>query len=202
MTTPKERPILFTAEMVRAILAERKTQTRRLVRPTPVDLDELWPNDDSHIEWGDVVEKLDYYVGCGYCPYGKPGERLWVRETWQWVCEDKGGNRTTEPNVMKTYVGCWYEYAATSTEPPPKWRPSIFMPRKASRLTLEIVKVRVERLQDISEADVYAEGMTRPTFAIDTCFDEYRELWDKINGKRAPWASDPWVWCLEFKVLP
>ena len=177
-----ERPILFSAPMVRAILAGTKTQTRRMV----------------NAKWS------------ARCPYGQPGDRLWVRETWQAVNgNDRARHIVTHPRPDRG----WLEYAATPRldEPAYKWRPSIFMPRWASRITLEVTGVRVQRLHDISEADARAEGIDFDpgeggTFHVaglagcgsDSAVDAYRKLWEAINGLRS-WAANPWVWVVEFK---
>lgn len=174
--THNERPILFNGAMVRAILAGRKTQTRRVMKGDAALLDAILP---------------DY---AARCRYGQPGDRLWVRETlrrWgsQWVAYDAGNTPTTDPNVL------W------------RWRgdrcPSIHMPRALSRITLEITAVRVERLQDISEADAESEGVDYiPAAPARTSHRAaFAGLWDGINGKTYPWASNPWVWVVEFKPL-
>jgi hypothetical protein len=179
----RERPIMFGPAMVRAILAGTKTQTRR-----PVKL---------HAD------------GTSYdrCRYGAPGELLWVRETW---------TNLARPGYQRVPV---YRADGTSTDTLPegvRWKPSLLMPRWASRLDLEVTGVRVERLQDISEADALAEGLVRWTgpsggalYGINqgTVWDldvrlAYLRLWDSINGKRAPWASNPWVWVIAFRRLP
>jgi hypothetical protein len=156
----KERGILFSAPMVRAILEGRKTQTRRVVKNQV---------------------RRDGYT----CPYGKPGDVLWVRETW---CGDRFNG-----------VG----YRATDAQSGP-WKPSIFMPRWASRITLEITDVQVERVHDINECDIVAEGIPFPTdryVSYEELLAAFRDLWDSINGKTYPWASNPWVWALTFKVM-
>ena len=205
----KERPILFSAPMVRALLAGTKTQTRRAVKPQPVYADVagafaswqfhrkgggtwLWPNARE-----DVLAS---------CPYGQPGDRLWVRETYTMAerlmslvktpCY-KADEGITENNRMPD--GSW----------PWKWTPAIHMFRAHSRLTLEIVSVRVERLQDISEADAMAEGcpdpLTRPIAPATICYatarTEYMAVWEKINGGGS-WAANPWVWVVAFKRVP
>lgn len=187
----KERPILFSAPMVRAILAGTKTQTRRVVRG-PIEY--LGPSggQDDLSSWGwffDGEEQHGYMVlargmnerfdnGCISipCPYGVPGDRLWVRETW----------RGEGPGSVK--------YRADGDDVGSlKWRPSIFMPRWASRIDLEVTEVRVQRVQEITREDAIAEGVTtHDVFG-------FMRLWDSINGKRAPWASYPWVWALTFK---
>lgn len=198
----KERPILFSGEMVRAILDGTKTQTRRVVKmpaavqfepeqgDTPADL-----NDLQEMAWFD-----DHEAGPGFyawlseypeegsmpvrCPYGEPGERLWVRETF-----------------APAWCGDWVYAADYSKERLAEkdargfWKPSIHMPRQASRLTLEVTAVRVERLQDISEADARAEGC--PAQAPGLPRHWYAQLWDRINGAGA-WDANPWVWVVEF----
>lgn len=214
--TPKERPILFSGAMVRAILEGRKTQTRRIIKPQPASV-EYWfggqPSDkhkgvcslrDSNGQgWTIECEKFKPY-------YGKPGdERLWVRETFL-------------NNALQGYPPVYF-YRADSDEKPEdrKWKPSIFMPRAASRITLEITSVRVERLKDISEEDARAEGIiweqtsegaiflapgTKQSFNKknmewgSTPREAYRFLWESINGKGS-WDKNPWVWVIEFKKL-
>jgi len=184
----KDHPILFSSPMVRAIIEDRKTQTRRVIAPTQPRADGMWPAgrnpvDDSH--------------------YGHPGDRLWVRETW---AQD---------------LDCEVFYAADHLNKPStieKWRPSIFMPRRISRITLEITDIRVERLQDISEEDAIAEGIfqfgnlgfygydekgTPGKHCFDTPKATYRALWNSINGKKpeCSYKDNPWVWVLMFKRI-
>jgi len=200
----KERPILLKDEMVRAILEGRKTQTRRMVKPQPTALtsDGLpfaqTANDESFGRLGKVIA----------CPYGQPGDRLWVRETF-----------TDEAGGIWPYLGEHISYRADPLQPLcERWTPSIHMPRWASRITLEITSVRVERLQSISYADAQAEGVQTETadpwfyhitternvydFAADEPQGSFRKLWESINGPGS-WAANPWVWVVEFKrVLP
>jgi hypothetical protein len=186
----KERPILFSGPMVRAILDGRKTQTRRVIKPQP-----LHPQ----------VSKSDGYPGTWYghgqlgiepevwsCPYGVPGDRLWVRESvcldWRespvYKADDPDGNGARE--------------AGYSSEP--KYKPSIHMPRWASRITLEISDVRVQRLQEISREDALAEGMEGGCGpGYDCAQHAFMMLWDDINCDKYPWASNPWVWALTFR---
>jgi hypothetical protein len=187
----KERPILFSGPMVRAILAGRKTQTRRVVADLNPTLAE------SAASGSQIANALR-------CPYGAPGDRLWVRETW-------AAQRALDklpPQMIE--AGAWVEYAAGpggGILDRGKWRPSIFMPRWASRILLEVTAVRVERLQDISETDAEAEGVDAvsmadvPRQATMNRRADFKQLWDSINAKRAPWASNPWVWVVEFKRL-
>jgi len=173
----KGRPILFSSPMVRAILDGSKTQTRRSFAGT---------------------------LGVTPCPYGVPGDRLWVRETFvQGHPSDAGEVRYDLP-LRYWYradgdLDMWAGEDGHAGDVP--WRPSIHMPRAASRITLEITDVRVERLQAISEEDALAEGV--PFVQNDpferTARREFQDLWDSLNAKRAPWASNPWVWCLTFK---
>ena len=160
-----DRPILFSAPMVRALLAGTKTQTRRVCK-----LD---------VRSGMPEPELASLLRC--CPYGVPGDRLWVRETW-----------------APLTVGYAYRADPVWNAPPAdRWHPSIHMPRAASRITLEVTGVRVERLQDISEADVIAEGCPRQML-YGTGW--YRDLWLKINGTGS-WGANPWVWVIEFRLV-
>ena len=183
----KERPILFSSGMVRAILDGRKTQTRRVVKQKP-----YFPTDPG-IGYAVERERIK-------CPYGIPGDRLWVRETWAHIFECGHYNHLHGDKLR-------YIYRVDNGCIPDKWRPSIFMPRKASRITLEITAIRVERLQDISEKDSIAEGSQIPcaqlpkscqqgTFTERT---QFSRIWDSINAKKYLWASNPWVWVIGFK---
>jgi hypothetical protein len=214
-TQTKERPILFSGAMVKAILEGRKTQTRRAIA------DEWWRclDPDDNDDRARAVEM---------CPYGRAGDRLWVRETWQaqntemkwwheWPANDRHSMNWAWTNpVVPAYPGT-----------PPRWLPAIHMPRMACRLTLEIVTVRVERVQDISEDDAIAEGVP-PNWAGDlsgwdanehgylpphllnseddsdvhhyTAREAYATYWDHFNAKRGySWNVNPWVWVIEFK---
>jgi hypothetical protein len=188
-----ERPILFSAPMVRSILAGTKTQTRRVVKyaePELVDADG-WPlHDLSECGAGEMRAS---------CPYGGPGDRLWVRETW--------GEFRRAPG--KTVYRADNDMALGASN---KWHPSIHMHRWRSRITLEITGVRVERLQDISEADAKAEGVTPKWepgcsgrlmeafggFSFRPAASAYAELWEQINGPGS-WSANPWVWVVAFK---
>ena len=159
-----ERPILFSAPMVRAILDGNKTQTRRVVKLKP--------------DYMETFLRLPNKVAC--CPYGQPGGRLWVRETFE-DCE----------SALHSCV----LYRADGGTPGTKWTPSIHMPRWASRITLEITGVRVERLQDISEEDAISEGTP---FPCGGWVGGYQKLWESIHGPGS-WDLNPWVWVVEFK---
>ena len=213
-----ERPILFSGPMVRAILAGRKTVTRRVVTSRhPIALIGSSDERGDPSAWGYFFDGPDHHgymvLGRGHddchdhgkvsipCPYGAAGDRLWVRETF---CL-----RDPEHHPERGY---WY--AATDDVDEPRWTPSIHMPRRASRITLEVVGVRVERLQEIDEADARAEGAD-PADAFQvfqagtgrrsdmerTHRGAFACLWDGINGDRAPWASNPWVWRVEFRQV-
>lgn len=193
----KDRPILFSGEMVRAILDGRKTQTRRIARPLlGVDLDAVvWhAHEEAFRPWlvGEIGDPI-------LCPYGVPGDRLWVRETWS-VLYPQHVDSPDEP----TFYRADYTEAQQRELILPSWRPSIFMKRARSRITLEIVGVRVERLQDITDEDAKAEGVYPAPFCEwfapgNEHKEKFASLWGAINGKRAPWDSNPWVWVVEFK---
>ena len=208
----KERPILFSAPMVRAILAGTKTQTRRVVKPQPG----CDPRDDGHIDMG-------------RCPYGQPGDGLWVKETFAIVPRtayrrSEGVQQTLRPD--DDHDAAIYRAGWDRSNGGFRWRPSIHMPRWASRITLEITGVRVERLQDISPSDAIAEGLKGLSkdggqitkYGIPDSdglpgtddagwpwhawrispVDSYRRLWSQINGPRS-WDANPFVWVVEFK---
>lgn len=168
--------------MVRAILDGRKTQTRRVIKPQPHAAADAfaWVARGKHSRW--TAQKDGKAIGLWFlCPYGGPGDRLWVRETWCEFIDDQG-------RAVACAADGWAECPAEDD----RWRPSIFMPRWASRITLEITGVRVERIQDISEEDAQSEGVPIPILFIS--------LWDEINGNRGyGWESNPWVWVVEFK---
>ena len=202
---PKERPILFSAPMVRAILDGSKTQTRRVVKPTvkgckvgvyttdrskEIELCNFDPED------GDPVDGRAFV-----CPYGQPGDRLWVRESlwnedgdWNFSADDA---LVTGQSDRKDWLLANGSKGAI---------PSIHMPRWASRIMLEVVDVKVERAQEISEADAIAEGTRAvPVDAfkprLQGCFSErdaFAQIWQRINGKDS-WDANPWVWALSFR---
>lgn len=221
-STVKEKPILMSGAMVRAILDGRKSQTRRIVKPQPVphDFGEGGIKDafvqpqtsPGFVAVGATVIKPGdtAYVKL---PYGQPGDRLWVKETWQEI-PDGGGTivyRATDPDWESTDE--W------------KWRPSIFMKREYSRITLEITGVRVERLNEISEQDTMAEGLYRHTMKASngesfhyshltprelfehsdvpcgtTARIGYKILWESINGPDS-WSLNPYVWVISFRRI-
>ena len=189
----KDRTIIFSGPMVRAILEGRKTQTRRLVKPQD------WQLKSGEFRW--------------IHPYGRVGDRLWVRETW-------AGNKTRVAyratmnhagvNWDAEHTKMYWERLQHPTLPVPiadKWKPSIHMPRWASRLTLEITGVRIQRLQDISEDDAIAEGIrcggesewTGTHKSGDCHRGRFAFLWDSLNLHRGPWVTNPWVWAITFR---
>jgi hypothetical protein len=250
-----ERPILFSGPMVRAILDGRKTQTRRVVRAPTEDLNHPavhhWQMDQEHraVAVAHSEKVADQYIMTFphyriRCPYGVPGDRLWVRETWaeqhplaiqdgRYSQPGRAGipgppgvnyrviyradgeplqvwRRPDNAHPYFTTSGPADEHAArfptvcsnyTRNGKAIYWTPAIHMPRWASRITLELTDVRVERLQDISGEDAEAEGITldlNSVAPLSLAKHHFRILWDGINAKRAPWASNPWVWVVEF----
>ncbi|NPS84002.1 hypothetical protein [Pseudomonas aeruginosa] len=199
--TPRERPILFNDQMVRAILEGRKTVTRRVMKPQPTPRKSgghHWPC-NVHQSMLHVERELQNSEGCwcglaeAACPYGQPGDRLWVREAWAQI------------NVAQAPGETWvvYRECDNRTDYGGPWKPSIHMRRRDSRILLEITAVRVERLQDISDDQAIAEGIdTHPTgFYGNGCITAggaFLELWESINGD-GKWAANPWVWVIEFK---
>ncbi|MFV0662734.1 hypothetical protein [Denitromonas sp.] len=205
----KTRPILMSAQMVRAILNGTKTQTRRVLKPQP----ERWLCDDGDIHYAGRMPNGKFHdVECdalgkfrATCPYGQPGNRLWVRETFfdtapfETAPVFAGRSSRYAYRADDEFIGCH------------RWSPSIHMPRAASRILLEITAVRVVRLKDISNADAIDEGLIRcgdgwrganalPWFASPAA--AYRSLWESINGPGS-WDANPWVWVVEFKrVMP
>lgn len=225
-----EHPILFCAEMIQAYLAGRKWETRRVIKfpkhtYTP---DASWVKSihqdggGNWIAWSTDAPDLTEFTKKAYpgtegfpCPYGKPGDSLWVRETWQarspvgleWNRYKRIEREGYAPSAWRV------RYAATDlnfTEWS-GWNPSIFMPHWASRISFPVLSIRAERVQDISEDDAIAEGVEVIKNQWGTPWyksvagewkdpiNPYRELWDRINAKRGfPWDSNPWVWVITF----
>jgi len=229
-----ERPILFSAPMVRAILAGQKTQTRRLVEG-------LHRNEKLEKESLSLVSSFMALVAS---PFGKPGDGLWVRETFaletnrnvdvtgygppfkdgrpvRYIKDDDGNEFWEQPHYFATDPKPELEYG-DKEGPSVRWKPSIHMPRWASRITLEITNVRVERLMDISEEDAIAEGVRHdpghstplemganvetwfnyqdPESWVTSAQSSFRTLWSSIYGVPS-WLSNPWVFVIEFKVM-
>ena len=214
----KERPILFGAPMVRALLDGSKTQTRRVVKPQPPAVfckgDVAAITNGTRWAFSRLPERIAHPPGLHegiLCPYGQPADRLWVRETF---ADLRGTGIEHRPDPS----GPLNRYAFAADHPPGsngdearkefgvKWKPSIHMPRAASRITLEITEVRVERLKDISEADAVAEGTPAGFWEYDngegteTAKESYECLWESINGPGS-WNANPWVWVVEFRRI-
>ncbi|MBA1294416.1 hypothetical protein G7025_13715 [Pseudomonas lurida] len=229
MTAIKERPILFSAPMVRAVLEGRKTVTRRPVKALGLQ----WLEDFTPEYVAEAANNL--------CPYGKPGDRLWVRETWYCNHSEVQKGPYLQPADMQDLDQAREDgdlvYAADGLnsyeQDQPTWRPSIHMPRWASRILLEITDVRVERLQDISDEQALAEGIIPVpkttegshqfwrnyhlsgdgTFCVRTPKESFKSLWCHVAGGSFPkgeaaykasphsWDANPWVWVVEFKPV-
>ena len=228
-----DRPILFSTPMVLALLEGRKTQTRRLIRqPTHLSPPSR-PEPRGGRAWV-FMNRTDFptysWAGDDFKAPCATGDRLWVRENWQYApqqfCSCPQGS---EPSACDDWIegtGCASNrdgvvYASDGANAS-RWRPSIHMPRWASRLTLIVERVRVERLQEISYEDALAEGMTDFAKFLD-CFNRgtsqteetndqcarrlrwpqraFAEIWDNLNASRAPWASNPWVAAIKFRVI-
>lgn len=201
-----ERPILFSAPMVLALLGGTKTQTRRIVKPQ--DSIEFDPQLDDPIYRHSATCPGYCDYGCGelLCPYGKPGDRLWVKETWRPVLKTRAVERIRyeADGALQIKVrgrGWKRPKAAKAGNVSP-----LFMPRWASRITLEVTGVRVERLNNITPSDAWAEGVrcecTKPTPMCAGNAEAFRSLWESINGAGS-WKANSWVWVVEFrKVTP
>lgn len=230
----KERGMIFNAEMVRAILDGRKTQTRRIMAPQPADDIErgIFPNPEV-IGWKSSRRHKHGSTTAHFCHYGKPGDRIWVRETWgvvshafsddglmiDWV-PDRPATAIHEMPFGNGYYSGYAIYAADGDftwgdddgyeDGRSCWKPSIHMPRAASRILLEITNVRVERLNSIHDVDAMREGIQNLTTCSHSDFGipgvvnaqhpvrAFQLLWESIYGEEG-WKSNPWVWVIEFK---
>lgn len=222
----KERPIIFSSGMVKAILEDRKTMTRRIVKPQPAVTENgspRWdaapgkkyiPNGPRSAGGGRAVTMTDL-IG-RYCPYGIPGSRLYCKEGG-WICDDRFFAYDARPTLCKTAEGEFIEAAPGAPEKAPTperlkelgWtrRSSMFMPRWASRILLEVCEVRVERLQEISNSDAAREGIDIPPLYADEGLPSvnanrfrFHALWNSIHGKDG-WKANPWVWVIGFRML-
>ena len=202
----KERPIIFSSEMVKAILEDRKTQTRRVLKrqSTTNEIPYLRPDEL-------YIHTSNRGVGMGLpfkCPY-KVGDRLWVREKYQLSSGDFAP--TIEEELTKKPHPLYYASDNPRYRDKDKWKSPIFMPRKYSRITLEITDVRVEGVQDISEEDAFAEGcdcrdtgplqFSGPIIVYKTNKAKFKNLWNSIHKKEHRWEDNPWVWVISFKRL-
>ena len=205
MTT---RPILFSAPMVRALLDGSKRQTRRILKADRMQHDACvrWDGDSWLLERYPVQERMSSNFGrCDRikCPYGQVGDMLWVKETFAYDVADHFG-KESEAAVYRATTDCDDYFKG-------QWTPSIFMPRRLSRITLEITDVRVEKLNAISEEDAKEEGVTQceggywnyiagEPYQGMTALQSYETLWEQINGPGS-WALNPWVWALSFRRI-
>lgn len=234
-TATKERPILFSPQMVRAILARGKTQTRRVVKPQPPSIAAVRAMAGDGYGWMPPEGRFDYWrvVGpvwavreCwkrpnGYppnvngcvslrCPYGQVGGRLWVRESFitGWPLTGGGYLDQYDDDGNELPKKVWYradqqdfewlsEDGYSMVDPP--WKPSIHMPRSACRIVLDLTAIRLEPLQAITCEDAELEGFR--DVVGETARAQFAALWDRLNGKTYPWASDPHVWVLTFKPI-
>jgi len=220
-----EKPIIFGSEMVKAVLSGYKTQTRRVIkRPEQWMIEFDGEAHRASDQYGDSYDILEV------CPYGKIGAQLWVREKWRIGAWNENGEiaidyangdclpyvEVPDPDAHeKLWIQCTDEcikkgveeneeghYSWDKGSSPLKWRPSIFMPRWASRIQLEITDIRVERVQDITDSNATAEGIVTAPTSIVTPRMSFKKLWDSINAKRGySWDKNPWCWCLTFKVI-
>ena len=210
MDPVKERGLIFNGEMVRAILDGRKTQTRRIMKNQPAG---DFPQTPALIRnvVGAGFQWYGHYGESGIfnCPFGAVGDRIWVRETWAEAGASAPDLKLYRANYPD-HVPSHYENVPPASDI--RWTPSIHMPRNASRILLEITGVRVERLNSISQEDAQAEGMEltgwRPTYSdpdsggeVWTPYDNFAQLWESIYGEES-WKANPWVWVIEFKVVP
>jgi hypothetical protein len=205
-----EKPILFSGPMVKAILDGRKTMTRRVLKPQPI-----WSDGGSINDGGGQMDYIEPHWAREPKLAYAPGDLLWVRETWAEACElDENDKPATD---MRTYYRADGEPFSRYLDPDTdewregiKWRPSIFMPRWASRISLRVTAVKVERLQDISEDDAKAEGIFQTKAGSWSAVEDYSPLagtspvggfyclWTAINGEGA-WDANPWVMAVSFE---
>jgi len=201
-----EKPILFNGAMVRAILNDNKTQTRRVIKPQP----DILPGSDcvdgnwyEQNKYGDSISILDR------CPYGKDGEQLWVRETWATDGVGQNGDMDfISPSSLPPNAEIHFRASIARDDKwrVAKWRPSIHMPRKLSRIQLLVKSVKVEQIQDITREDAIAEGTRKlyrcPQWIGNEPLDSFNELWESINKKRGfGWEMNPWVWVVGFERI-
>ncbi|EPF3482444.1 MULTISPECIES: hypothetical protein [Klebsiella pneumoniae complex] len=221
MTKISERGMIFNAEMVRALLDGRKTQTRRPIKWKQTRFTEIGEREDgSKWPWSEDAEHAcDFWHPC---PFGAVGDRIWVRETWgvvshafsddglmiDWV-PDRPATAIHEMPFGNGYYSGYAIYAADGDftwgdddgyeDGRSCWKPSIHMPRAASRILLEITNVRVERLRSMSQDDARAEGVIAASGPMEVGL-AFRELWDSIYGEES-WKANPWVWVIKFKRI-
>jgi hypothetical protein len=213
-TVVRSRGLLFSGVMAQAGLAGLKTETRRVVKN--LDYIQNWDVNQNGYSYnvGFADEYGDCHDAVTRCPYGVPGDLLYVRETWAHDAPDNDTCRARVEDIMGPVVPCGPYYKATEVSPRTlRWRPNIHMPRWASRILLELTEVRPERVQDIRPRDVVAEGLAAPECGCTSwgmycliCKESLRggfhSLWDSLNESRGyGWNTNPWVWVLKFKIL-
>lgn len=213
-----EHPILYTADSIRAYLEDRKTQTRRVIKPQPII--DVMPDDSGKLSGHWRVKPSETLIWAGYnhlymitdemmrhSPYGQAGDRLWVRETWEVKsCDGLQADIAYKADPYGHDTQIVYICDKKLPKNLDQWQPSIFMPRWASRLTQTITEVRVERLQEINTNDkaLQAEGIPlicQPDNRTDWLEMAYQFslLWDSLNAKRGySWESNPWVWVISY----
>ncbi len=229
----KEKPILFNSEMVKAVLEGRKTQTRRVIK-NACDIIQDW--DDKDKSYGPYYEDQygDFHKSIEACPYGQIGNKLWVRETFTYHRNFGEDVKPDAPIIYKAdkdncgQYPCEINNETILVSQKMPWKPSIFMPKSACRIWLEITDIRVERVRDIGESESIKEGVSkyktaglrgwmyynednlplrtyellRDTRVCGCARSSFLSLWDSINEKRGyPWESNPWVWVVEFKRI-
>ena len=199
----RERPMLFSAPLVRAILGDRKSQTRRLFRAANGG---VWPNPNDKPAMAQILRA---------CPHGQPGDRIYVRETFVQgyeedpltgclkQCDEEGNDIPMTTWYRATNGGItWSDDGESEVNVP--WKPAIHMPKSLARIWLEVTSVRVERLQQITEGDCIAEGAPGGHGAIQgyqysaTPLEHFEHLWESTGGD---WAANPWVWVIDFKRI-
>lgn len=248
-SAPKERPILFSGPMVRAIMEGHKTQTRRILAPQPEVVDtraiygvncyqwgkrQFWPPGVESASKPGTAHPHSWggWHHLNLCPYGVPGDRLWIKETYfiDHIDYLRGPLPKERPAAHSGGDLIYYRADGECCEQIPecccaevggtKWRSPRFMPRWASRGDLELVNARLQRLQNITEEDAKAEGVESDLDVLArlshlrgasaakavpsrllTARENFARAWDDINGKRAPWASNPWVWAVTFRRI-
>lgn len=219
MSEPREKPMLFSSEMINAILDGRKTMTRRILKKQPPF---LGANIDDRINGYNSTEEDAEPIYSIKVPY-KIGDRIWVRETYS-ITEDINGSpcvfyKADKYNILIGTLNGKDELLTgignSECSEPEIYKPSIFMPRWASRITLEVTDIKVDRLHNVSEEDARKEGYTYASLHAmheeaarmglmkmpDDPLLWFRELWNKINGERIPWNQNPWVWVVKFKLI-
>lgn len=197
------KPILFSTEMVQAILAGKKIQTRRIINPQPKE-GVITSDDWNEIYWTSKIKIQDnpdrFEITETFKPKYQTGDILWVRETWF---------KTASPNLN----GAYFYKASLESSWVFKWKPSIHMPKETARIFLKVTNVRCERLQEISEGDSISEGVElfdtnrykdyedKKSSGVRKARVSFATLWDSINAKKHPWESNPWVWLYDFERI-